>query len=89
MEPIIDYLKRKLKDAGPSRWEAIAAVISEHDADRPVTFHTLRKVAYGERDNLGSATAQRIRDFFEAVERGERQLPAPEDRAATSEAKEC
>jgi hypothetical protein len=78
MESIIDFLKRKLKDAGPSRWEAIAAELNEHEEDRPITFHTLRKIAYGERDNLGSVKAERVRDYFLAVERGERDLPSSE-----------
>lgn len=70
MESIIDYLKRKLKEAGPTRWEAIAATCG-------VAKTLPRKIAYEDRDNPGVQTVQPLLDFFGAVERGERELPEP------------
>lgn len=73
MEPIIDYLRRKLKDAGSSRWEAIADAAG-------VSKVLPRKVCY-ERDNPGVVTIQPLLDFFQAVDRGERELPEPKEPA--------
>jgi hypothetical protein len=71
MESIIDYLKRKLREAGPGRWELIA--------DQTGVAKTLpRKIAYdAKRENPGVQTIQPLLDFFQAVERGERDLPEP------------
>lgn len=71
MEPIIDYLKRRLRDAGPARWEAIATTAN-------VAKTLPRKIAYGDRENPGVATVQPLIDFFAAVDRGEIELPTPE-----------
>ncbi len=68
MEPIIDYLKRKLKEAGPARWDAIA-----HDCG--VAPSLLRKIAYADRENPGVQTVQPLIDFFLAVDRGDKSLP--------------
>jgi hypothetical protein len=68
MEPIIDYLKRKLREAGPARWEAIASAAG-------VAKTLPRKIAYDDRENPGVATIQPLLDYFAAVERGELQLP--------------
>lgn len=70
MESIIDYLKRKLREAGAARWEAIAA-------EAGVAKTLPRKIAYDDRENPGVATIQPLIDFFAAVERGERELPEP------------
>ena len=70
MEPIVDYLKRKLTEAGSSRWEAIAAECG-------IAKTLPRKIAYGDRENPGVQTVQPLLDFFHAVERGERDLPEP------------
>jgi len=75
METIIDYLKRKLREAGSARWEAIAG-------EAGVAKTLPRKIAYDDRENPGVATIQPLMDYFAAVERGERQLPEPEKRAA-------
>lgn len=74
MEPIIDYLKRRLKDAGPARWEAIAVAAN-------VAKTLPRKIAYGDRDNPGVATVQPLIDFFGAVDRGEIEMPAQTEAA--------
>ena len=70
MEPILTYLKRKLKDAGPPRWSAIAA-------ETGCSVHTMRKVAYNDIENPGVVTMQPLMDLFQAVDRGERELPEP------------
>lgn len=70
MEPIVDYLKRKLIEAGSTRWEAIAAECG-------IAKTLPRKIAYGDRENPGVQTVQPLLDFFHAVERGERHMPEP------------
>ena len=76
MEPIIDYLKRKLKESGPKRWTAIAAAVSTQLPEgEKFSEHLLRKIAYGDRENPGVATIQPLLDYFGAVDRGELELP--------------
>lgn len=67
----MDYIKRQLKAAGPSRWEAIAATAG-------VAKTLPRKIAYGDRENPGISTIQPLLTFFERVERGEVELPEPD-----------
>lgn len=70
VESIIEYLKRKLREAGSARWELIA--------DEAGVAKTLpRKIAYDDRDNPGVQTIQPLLDYFGEVERGERELPDP------------
>lgn len=71
MESIIDYLKRKLREAGHARWELIAA-------EAGVAKTLPRKIAYDDRDNPRVETIQPLLDFFAEVERGERDLPDAE-----------
>lgn len=68
VEPIIDYLKRRLSEAGPSRWEAIAK-------QAKVAKSLPRKLAYADRKNPRLGTIQPLFDYFQAVDRGEKQLP--------------
>jgi hypothetical protein len=75
MEPIIDYLKRKLQDAGPSSWELIATECG-------VAKTLPRKIAYSDRENPGVQTIQPLLDFFAAVDRGELAIPQPAVQAA-------
>lgn len=78
METIIDYLRRKLREAGASRWGPIADAVSEGlPRDQRIGSALLRKLAYGDRANPGVKTVQPLLDFFGAVERGEAQLPEP------------
>jgi hypothetical protein len=74
MESILDYLKRKLREAGPSRWEAIAE-------EAGIAKTLPRKIAYDDRDNPGVQTIQPLMDYFAAIERGERELPELRERA--------
>jgi hypothetical protein len=70
MESILDYLRRSLKEAGPARWGGIAQETGLKEV-------TLRKLAYDhDRDNPGLKTVEPLLDFFQAIERGERELPA-------------
>lgn len=86
METIVDYLKRNLRATGPKLWPLVAAEVNANlpESDRvPESF--LRKLAYGDRDNPGVKNVQPLLDYFQAVDRGERTLPAlpePEARAA-------
>ncbi|GAP37356.1 hypothetical protein ABXN37_19725 [Piscinibacter sakaiensis] len=70
MESIVAYLKRNLREAGAARWESIAA-------EAGVAKTLPRKIACGDRDNPGVQTIQPLLDYFQAVERGERELPPP------------
>jgi len=70
METVIDYLKRKLREAGPSLWEPIAT-------EAGIAKTLPRKIVYGDRENPGIQTVQPLLTFFQDVERGERVLPAP------------
>lgn len=64
IEPIADHLKRRLREAGASRFEAIS--------DRTgVTLSFIRKFCYGSRENPRIQTIQPLLDFFAAVDRGE------------------
>lgn len=68
METIIDFLKRRLREAGPGRWEAIASSAG-------IAKTLPRKIAYDDRDNPGVQTVQPLLDYFAAVDRGELELP--------------
>jgi transcriptional regulator with XRE-family HTH domain len=74
-EPITDYLKRRLKDAGAARFDAIAEKTG-------VTASFIRKFAYGSRENPRVQTVQPLIDFFAAVDRGDESLPDPVKTAA-------
>jgi hypothetical protein len=68
----MDYLKRRLREAGSARWEAIAV-------EAGVGKTLPRKIVYdSRRDNPGVQTIQPLLDYFSAVDRGERDLPEPE-----------
>jgi hypothetical protein len=70
MESTIEYLKRKLKEAGPGEWDRIADKVSAGlDERHKVTRITLRKIAYGERENLGSVKGDALRAFFQKREK--------------------
>lgn len=67
---IIDHLRTRLRAAGAARWESIAA-------EAGVERNLPRKIAYGDRTNPRVQTIQPLLDYFSAVDKGERQLPAP------------
>lgn len=68
VEPITDFLKRRLKEAGASRFDAIAGAAG-------VTPSFIRKFVYGSRDNPRIQTVQPLLNYFAAVDRGEVELP--------------
>jgi len=70
MSSILQPLIERLRNAGPARWEPIAAAAG-------VAKTLPRKLVYGDRGNPGVQTIQPLVDFFDAVDRGERELPAP------------
>ncbi|WP_304306256.1 hypothetical protein [Pseudacidovorax intermedius] len=70
IEPITEFLKRRLREAGPARFDAIAA-------EAGVTASFIRKFVYGSRENPRVQTVQPLLDFFQSVDRGERGLPEP------------
>lgn len=74
----MEYLKRKLREAGASRWEAIAG-------EARVAKTLPRKIAYDDRENPGVATIQPLLDYFGEVDRGERELPEPSEKVRASE----
>lgn len=68
VEPITEFLKRRLKEAGAARFDAIAA-------ETGVTDSFIRKFVYGSRENPRVGTVQPLIDYFQAIDRGERELP--------------
>jgi transcriptional regulator with XRE-family HTH domain len=71
-ESITDFLKRRLKDAGPALFDAIAQ-------EAGVTGSFVRKFVYGSRENPRVRTIQPLLDYFAAIDRGERVLPTGPD----------
>lgn len=82
IESITDYLKRRLREAGAARFEAIAdeatvfAGMTLEDEER-VRASFIRKFVYGSRENPRIGTIQPLLDYFSALDRGELHLPAP------------
>lgn len=64
VEPVSDHLKRRLREAGASKFEPIAA----HTG---VAVSFIRKFVYGSRENPRIQTIQPLIDLFGAVDRGE------------------
>lgn len=69
VEPITDFLKRRLREAGAAHWDAIAE-------EAGVTPSFIRKFVYGSRENPRVQTVQPLLNYFQAVDRGERNLPS-------------
>jgi len=83
-QPILSIIRERLKAAGASQWPGIAESASAAAGlagDRRITSHSLRKLAYGDRDNPGMQHVQALCDHFgiTAVEAGK---PARKARAA-------
>lgn len=70
IEPVKDYIARKLREAGPGRFASIA-----EEAGVKLSF--IRKFMYGSRPDPRIDTLQPLLTFFGAIERGERELPEP------------
>lgn len=68
MSTILSPLITRLREVGPSKWEAIASAAG-------VAKTLPRKLVYGDRENPGVLTVQPLFDYFEAVDRGEMVLP--------------
>ena len=64
----MDYLQRRLRESGAATWERIAERAG-------VSPRLPAKIAYGDRDNPRIGTIQPLLDFFDAVDRGECDLP--------------
>ncbi len=62
MESTISFLKRRLREAGASRWELIAA-------EAGVAKTLPRKIACNDRNNPGVNTVQPLLDYFNAQDR--------------------
>lgn len=60
-EPITDFLKRRLREAGASRFDEIAEQAG-------VTPSFIRKFVYGSRENPRVQTVQPLIDYFQAVD---------------------
>jgi hypothetical protein len=85
IEPITDYLKRRLREAGASRFDAIAddaTRLAKLPPERRVTSSFIRKFVYGARENPRVQTVQPLLDYFAAIDRGEHSLPEPEHTGA-------
>lgn len=83
IEPITEFLKRRLREAGASRFDAIAdeaTLLAGMSLDSPQRVHAsfIRKLVYGSRENPRVQTIQPLLDFFAAIDRGERDLPEPQ-----------
>ena len=74
MELILEYVKRRLREIGPPRWEAIAEACG-------IAKTLPRKIAYCDRENPGVMTVQPLVTYLQAIDRGEIALPAPRPRA--------
>jgi hypothetical protein len=70
VETLMEQTRRKLRKAGHARFPVIAE-------ETGVPLGTLRKIAYGERDNPRVGAVQSLLDFFEEVESGRRAMPDP------------
>lgn len=84
-ESITDYLKRRLREAGAARFDAIAAAATKLAGlpeEHGVKGSFIRKFVYGSRENPRVQTIQPLLDFFAAVDRGEQPLPEPDKEAA-------
>jgi type II secretory pathway component PulJ len=86
IESITEYLKRRLRDAGAARFEAIADEASvlagiPLDHEDRVRAGFIRKFVYGSRENPRIGTIQPLLDYFAAVDRGERRLPEADEKA--------
>lgn len=61
MDSIVDVVKRRLREAGPASWEAIADAAG-------VSKALPRKIVYGERANPRVLTIQPLVEYFAAID---------------------
>lgn len=86
VEPITEYLKRRLRDAGAAHFDAIADEATllagiPLDAEDRVYPSFIRKFVYGSRENPRVQTIQPLLDYFAAVDRGDAELPGANEKA--------
>lgn len=67
IESVKDYLRRRLKEVGAARFEALAI-------ETGVAVSFIRKFFYGSRENPRIETIQPLLDYFGSVDRGERSM---------------
>lgn len=81
-EPLIDFLRTRLRAAGSARWKPMADAINEgRPGEKVIGEPLLRKLAYGDRGNPGVVTVQPVIDYLKAIDEGRAQLPEPETKA--------
>lgn len=67
---ILDMLKNRFTSIDRSLWEPVALAAG-------VGRHMPRKMVYGDRASPRIDTCQKLINYFEAVDRGEKTLPIP------------
>lgn len=76
METILEFLKRRLNEAGSANWESIAR-------EAGVKVSVPRKIVWDKtRENPGVKIVQPLLDYFHKIDLGEPKLPAAEDKQA-------
>lgn len=78
VESVKDYLRRKLKEVGAARFDALAR-------ETGVAVSFIRKFFYGSRENPRIETIQPLLDFFAEVESGQRALADLDATAETAD----
>lgn len=68
VEPIRDYVKRRLTEVGTANFAAISA-------DAGVNVNFVRKFFYGGRKNPRVQSIEPLLHYFQAVDAGQRELP--------------
>ena len=67
IEPIREYIKRRLTEVGTAQFQAVAS-------DSGVNVNFIRKFFYGCRENPRIQSIEPLLNYFEAIDRGEREL---------------
>lgn len=70
VESVKEFLLRRLREAGASRFEAMAV-------ESGVAASFMRKFVYGNRHDPHISTIQPLLDYFRQIDEGVRELPKP------------